>query len=108
MERKPFDRESKFEPLKLKLEEGSTAVDELDDINNKDSMSKQLMFGKDGSLIGASFKALVYRLTNEMNKPDKFFTASFVLNFRSFGSTVDLIDSLIARFDLNDKSIQYE
>lgn len=108
MERKPFDRESKFEPFKLNLEEGSTAVDELDDINNKDSMSKQLMFGKDGSLIGASFKALVYRLTNEMNKPDQFFTASFLLNFRSFGTTVDLIDSLIARFDLNDKSIQYE
>lgn len=107
-ERKPFDRESKFEPFRFNPEDGISATNESEDINDKEAMNKQLMFGKDGSLIGASFKALVYKLTNEINKPEEFFTASFLLNFRSFGTTVDLIDCLICRFDLNDKSIQYE
>lgn len=106
-DRKPFDRDSKFAPFKL--ESGDENPDDLvDEINNKEAMHKQLMFNKEGALIGASFKALVYKLTDEIEKPDDFFVATFLLNFRSFGTALDLIEALISRFDFSDKSIRYE
>ncbi|CAR27486.1 hypothetical protein ZYGR_0I07610 [Zygosaccharomyces rouxii] len=106
-DRRPFGRDSKFAPFQLK--DGDEDVgDHVDEINNKEAMHKQLMFNKEGALIGASFKALVYKLTDEIEKPDEFFTAAFLLNFRSFGTALDLIEALVSRFDFSDKSIRYE
>ncbi|GAV53479.1 hypothetical protein ZYGR_0AI07630 [Zygosaccharomyces rouxii] len=106
-DRKPFDRDSTFAPFQLENEDEDLG-DLLDEVNNKEAMHKQLMFNKEGALIGASFKALVYKLTDEIEKPDEFFMATFLLNFRSFGTPLDLIEALISRFDFSDKSIRYE
>lgn len=106
-DRKSFHRDSTFAPFQLEEEYESTN-DPIDEINNREAMNKQLMFNKEGVLIGASFKALVYKLTDEIEKPDDFFIATFLLNFRSFGAATDLIEALIARFDFLDRSLRYE
>ncbi|CAN3500417.1 hypothetical protein DICA1_C04852 [Diutina catenulata] len=59
----------------------------------------ELMLDAHGSVIGASFRGLVYTLTNEQTPPDYFFVSTFFLCFRSFASAVDLTEELISRFD---------
>lgn len=57
---------------------------------------------KDGKIIGASFRALVFLLTDENNPPDFFFTSTFFLTFRIFADGAQLLDALIKRFDVNE------
>lgn len=56
----------------------------------------------DGKIIGASFRALVYLLTDESNPPDYFFINAFFLTFRIFADSTQLLEALIRRFDVND------
>lgn len=56
----------------------------------------------DNNVIGASFKALVYLLTNEENPPDYFFVSTFLLTFRIFSDSAQLLEALIRRFDPDD------
>lgn len=106
---KAFSRNSIFE--KFKIDEDSQLEQEetsLLPINYKDIIQKEILFDKDGSLIGTSFRAFVFKLTDELDKPDDLLTATFLLNFRKFGNVVDLVDELISRFDLVDKSSQFD
>ncbi len=57
-----------------------------------------------GKVQGGSFSALVKHLTDESNYPDQFFISTFFLNFRSFGTSLELAETLISRFNLNKKS----
>lgn len=65
-------------------------------------MENELLVDKKGNLLGASFKGLVYTLTNENSPPEYFFVSTFFICFRSFASDADLIEELITRFDLNN------
>ncbi|TID19255.1 hypothetical protein CANINC_003826 [Pichia inconspicua] len=56
----------------------------------------------DNKVIGASFKALVYLLTDEENPPDYFFVSTFLLTFRIFSDSAQLLEALIRRFDPDD------
>ncbi|CAL9736375.1 hypothetical protein MOSE0_J08262 [Monosporozyma servazzii] len=106
---KAFSRNSIFE--KFKIDEDSQLEKEetsLLPINYKDIIQKEIVFDKDGSLIGTSFRAFVFKLTDELDKPDDLLIATFLLNFRKFGNVVDLVDELISRFDLVDKSSQFD
>ncbi|CCE63079.1 hypothetical protein TPHA_0D04450 [Tetrapisispora phaffii CBS 4417] len=107
MPEKPFSRDSIF--AKFKIEDNETFDDsqdqsQKDQINNREVMMDQIMIGPDENIIGASFKSLVFKLTDEVWKVDDFFIATVLLNFRTFGTTVDLIDLLICRFDVNNTS----
>lgn len=53
-------------------------------------------------IIGASFRALIYLLTDESNPPDYFLISTFFLTFRIFSDSTQLLDGLIRRFDVND------
>lgn len=108
LDQKPFARDSTFEPFKPDTNDDKTLKKEDNSINDKETMQNELTFGKDGGMLGASFRALVFKLTDELDKPDDFFIASFLLNFRSFGGAIDLIDGLVSRFDLTNKFFEFD
>ncbi|KAM9907594.1 hypothetical protein OXX79_000860 [Metschnikowia pulcherrima] len=63
------------------------------------SIKDELLVDANGNLLGASFKGLVYTLTNESSPPEYFFVSAFFICFRNFASGFDLADSLIQRFE---------
>lgn len=78
----------------------------------KHNINDELLVDNNGNLLGASFKGLVYTLTNEDSPPEYFFVSTFFICFRTFTNGIDLIEELITRFELNGKSqnvdINYE
>ncbi|EDO18552.1 hypothetical protein Kpol_2001p57 [Vanderwaltozyma polyspora DSM 70294] len=102
----PFSKDAVFDKFKLddSLAFGKLPLpDEGNDLHNREVMQNEIMYSNDGDIIGISFRALVYRLTDEVDKADDYFTSTSLLNFRSFGEVVDLIDLLILRFDTSNK-----
>ncbi|SCV03301.1 LANO_0G03312g1_1 [Lachancea nothofagi CBS 11611] len=94
---------------KYRLRDGDlNATAEKDAINNRDKMTEETLRDKDGKLVGASHRALVFELTDELGNSSEFLLSTFLLNFRSFSNALDLISELIARFDIPDKSSIYE
>lgn len=102
---KEFSRDSIFEKFKLDDEDWSKNDDS---INNGDILSSELLFDKSATLIGASFRALVYKLTDELEKPSTLLISTVLLNYRKFAKPIDLTNNLINRFDIEDKSSQFE
>lgn len=76
-----------------------------DSVNNYGLIQEEIMLNREGSMIGASFRALIYKLTDELDKPNDFFTATILINFRTFGNVNEMLDLLITRFDLNNQYI---
>lgn len=107
-DQKPFGRDSTFEPFKPDDKQDGIQRKDIDEINVKEKMNEEVILAQDGTIAAASFRALVYKLTDEFEKPDDSFYATCLLNFRSFGTALDLIDYLISRFDLSDKSSLYD
>ena len=70
-----------------------------DDFNVENEL---LRSDKDNKIIGASFRALIYMLTDESNPPSYFFISTFFLTFRIFSDSAQLLEALIRRFDVND------
>lgn len=62
----------------------------------------EIMRSSDNKLIGVSFKALVYLLTDENISPDYYLISTFFLTFRIFSTNSMLLEALIERFDIND------
>lgn len=87
-------------------------------VNNNTSQSKyntndELIIDANGNLLGASFKGLVFTLTDEDSPPEYFFVSTFFICFRSFASGIDLIEELISRFDIkytnqNNEDLTFE
>lgn len=69
------------------------------------SINDELLVDGNGNLLGASFKGLVYTLTNESSPPEYFFVSTFFICFRTFANGIDLIEELITRFDTNNKEL---
>lgn len=63
------------------------------------SIKDELLIDAQGNLLGASFKGLVYTLTDEVSPPEYFFVSTFFITFRSFASPLDLLEKLILRFE---------
>ncbi|CCH63057.1 hypothetical protein TBLA_0J00570 [Henningerozyma blattae CBS 6284] len=114
-----FANDSSFAKFKLNDEEMQNAANlnsnnsnnelsEAEAVNDKETMQGEMLLNKNGDIIGASFRALVFKLTDEMDKSNDFFTATVLLNFRTFGSLYELIELLISRFDLSNKCINYD
>ncbi|KAL6947295.1 hypothetical protein ACO0QE_002176 [Hanseniaspora vineae] len=104
-DQKSFLRSSVFEQFTVP-DEKTEALQETETlaINDNDAMQKELIFDKfSQDLLGGSFRALVFHLTDEVQKPDEFFTISFLINFKSFGTSKELLADLFARFDTENK-----
>lgn len=77
------------------------------------AIKDELLVDGNGNLLGASFKGLVYTLTDEVSPPEYFFISTFFITFRSYASALDLLEKLILRFEgslveptLNDMLLQ--
>jgi len=64
---------------------------------NYDYSSKDIFFNMEGKVKGATFPALIERLTIH-DSHDSSFTQTFLLTYRSFASSMEVIDALIKRF----------
>ncbi|ODV75872.1 Ras family guanine nucleotide exchange factor BUD5 [Cyberlindnera jadinii NRRL Y-1542] len=64
----------------------------------------EILYDSEGSLIGASFRGLVYLLTDELRKTQPFFISTFFLTFKSYSTSDALIEELISRFNFEDSS----
>lgn len=74
-----------------------------DSTNNKAyTIKDELLVDANGTLLGASFKGLIYTLTNEDSPPQYFFISGFFICLRSFASGIDLLEGLISRFEENN------
>lgn len=66
---------------------------------NTESIKDELLVDANGNLLGASFKGLVYALTDEVSPPEYFFVSTFFICFRSFANASVLMEKLITRFE---------
>lgn len=74
--------------------------------NNKAySIKDELLVDANGTLLGASFKGLIYTLTNEDSPPQYFFISGFFICLRSFASGIDLLEGLISRFEESEGEV---
>lgn len=99
--------ERKASKSKLKKLLGDEAPNETSssapDLNTKpwylnyDYGSKDIVFNMEGKVKGATFPALIERLTIH-DSHDSSFTQTFLLTYRSFATSVEVIDALIKRF----------
>ncbi|KAG4108093.1 ras GEF [Neocallimastix lanati (nom. inval.)] len=64
---------------------------------NYDYGSKDIVFNMEGKVKGATFPALIERLTIH-DSHDSSFTQTFLLTYRSFATSMEVIDALIKRF----------
>ncbi|KAI8625506.1 RasGEF domain-containing protein [Xylariaceae sp. FL1651] len=82
---------------------GSTALsEEVEEVESKlleKTFAHELMFNKEGQVIGGSLPALVERLTTHESTPDAMFVSAFYLTFRMFCTPTRLAEVLIERFD---------
>ena len=60
--------------------------------------NREVILDREGNMIGASFRALIYRLTDEQDKPSSLLVATVLLNYRKFAKPLDLVNELINRF----------
>lgn len=93
---KSFIRNSVFQPYLNESIEGN-------DYRLPYDPSVEIVYDSDGVLIGASFRALVLMLTDELKKPGEFFITTFFLTFKLYATGEELIEELISRFNLDDK-----
>ncbi|KAI0913600.1 ras guanine nucleotide exchange factor domain-containing protein [Ustulina deusta] len=82
---------------------GSTALtEEVEEVESRlleKTFVHELMFNKDGQVVGGSLPALVERLTTHETTPDAMFVSAFYLTFRLFCTPTRLVEVLIERFD---------
>ncbi|KAI3328128.1 RasGEF domain-containing protein [Xylariaceae sp. AK1471] len=87
---------------------GSSALtEEVEEVESKlleKTFAHELMFNKDGQVIGGSLPALVERLTTHETTPDAMFVSAFYLTFRLFCTPTKLAEVLIERFDYVSES----
>lgn len=93
-----IDTESSV-PFSSNMKEFKAFAPSSDTISSTFSIKDELLTDANGKLLGASFKGLIYLLTDESGPPDFFFVSAFFLSFRGFASSLDLAEQLIARFD---------
>lgn len=74
--------------------------------NETYTIQDELLIDTNGNFLGASFKGLVYTLTNETSPPEYFFVSTFFTCFRSFGSGLDLTELFISRFDSCNENVK--
>lgn len=89
-----FGRNSVFQPY---LNESSENYEMAFDPDT------EIVYDADGLLVGATFRALVHLLTDEVKPTDPSFVSTFFLTFKLFASGSELIEELISRFNLENR-----
>ena len=80
----------------------TTLADDCDEAEAKimeRSFAHELMYNKEGQIIGGSLAALIEKLTAHDSTPDALFVSTFYLTFRLFASPTEFAEALAHRFD---------
>ncbi|RMZ75953.1 hypothetical protein DV737_g5036, partial [Chaetothyriales sp. CBS 132003] len=62
------------------------------------TFAHELLFNRDGTIVGGSLNAVVERLTAHDSTPDGLFVSTIYLTFRLFAKPIEFVDALILRF----------
>lgn len=63
------------------------------------SYAHELLYNKDGQIVGGTLAALVEKLTSQHGPPEPEYNTAFLLTFRLFTNAVELTEALITRFE---------
>ncbi|KAI4719277.1 ras GEF [Aureobasidium sp. EXF-10727] len=63
------------------------------------SYAHELLYNKDGQVVGGSLAALVEKLTSQHGPPEPEYNTAFLLTFRLFTNAVELTQALITRYE---------
>jgi hypothetical protein len=63
------------------------------------SYAHELLYNKDGQVVGGTLAALVEKLTSQHGPPEPEYNTAFLLTFRLFTNAVELTEALITRFE---------
>jgi len=63
------------------------------------SYAHELLYNKDGQIVGGTLAALVEKLTSQHAPPEPEYNTAFLLTFRLFTNAVELTEALITRFE---------
>ncbi len=77
-------------------------ADECDEAEAKvmeKTFAHELMYNKEGQIIGGTLSALIERLTAHHSTPDALFVSTFYLTFRLFASPPEFAEALAYRFN---------
>jgi RasGEF domain/RasGEF N-terminal motif len=77
-------------------------ADECDETEAKvmeKTFAHELMYNKEGQIIGGTLPALIERLTAHHSTPDALFVSTFYLTFRLFASPQEFAEALAYRFN---------
>ncbi|KAI0479395.1 ras GEF [Xylariaceae sp. FL0804] len=77
----------------------SEEVDEVESRLLEKTFAHELMFNKEGQVVGGSLPALIERLTSHEATPDAVFVSAFYLTFRLFCTPTEFVEALTERFD---------
>lgn len=92
----------KLQPSISELSSTSNNGEEVEEVETKlleRTYAHELMFNKEGQVVGGSLPALVERLTTHEATPDATFVSTFFLTFRLFCKPTKFAEALIDRFD---------
>ncbi|KAL1957166.1 hypothetical protein VTO42DRAFT_6309 [Malbranchea cinnamomea] len=98
----PFSEPRTPPPPPSKDDVQANSTEESDDPEENllgKTFAHELMFNKDGQVIGGTLRALVEKLTAHESTPDAMFVSTFYLTFRHFASPTEVAEALIDRFD---------
>jgi hypothetical protein len=63
------------------------------------SYAHELLYNKDGQVVGGTLAALVEKLTSQHGPPEAEYNTAFLLTFRLFTNALELSEALITRFE---------
>ncbi|KUI67590.1 Cell division control protein 25 [Cytospora mali] len=92
----------KLQPSISELSSTSNSGEEVEEVECKlmeKTYAHELMFNKEGQVVGGSLPALVERLTTHEATPDAIFVSTFFLTFRLFCTPTELVEALVDRFE---------
>lgn len=92
----PMGTEGRFSGSQTTLAED---VDETEAQLLEKTFAHELMFNKEGQVIGGSLSALIEKLTAYDSTPDALFVSTFYLTFRLFASPQTFAEALQERFE---------
>ena len=80
----------------------TTLTDDFDETEQKvleKTFAHELMYNKEGQIIGGTLQALIEKLTAHDSTPDALFVSTFYLTFRLFTTPIEFAEALAYRFD---------
>ncbi|KAL9621942.1 MAG: hypothetical protein Q9160_003604 [Pyrenula sp. 1 TL-2023] len=80
----------------------TTLADDMEDTEARlleKTFAHEMLYNKDGQVIGGTLSALIEKLTGHNSTPDALFLSTFYLTFRLFATPMHFAEALVDRFE---------